>query len=47
MNPKTVEELYKQEYIRDASMTVSELIKSVIGKLGENITLREFIRYEI
>ncbi len=47
MNPKTVEELYSQEYIRDSSMTVSELIKSVIGKLGENITLREFTRYEI
>jgi elongation factor Ts len=44
MNPKNVEELLKQEYIRDASQTIEQLIKSVIGKLGENITLKRFQR---
>lgn len=47
MNPESVEELLKQEYIRDASVTIEQLIKSVIGKLGENITLREFKRLAI
>lgn len=47
MNPKNVEELLKQEYIRDASMTMEELIKSIIGKLGENITLKRFTRVEL
>jgi elongation factor Ts len=44
MNPKDVDELLKQDYIRDASQTIEELIKSVIGKLGENITLKRFQR---
>ncbi|CAN5140357.1 translation elongation factor Ts [soil metagenome] len=47
MNPESVEALLKQEYIRDASQTIEALIKSVIGKLGENITLTEFKRFEI
>ncbi|MEK7605698.1 MAG: translation elongation factor Ts [Patescibacteria group bacterium] len=47
MNPESVEALLKQEYIRDASQTVEDLIKNVIGKLGENITLKEFKRFSI
>lgn len=44
MNPSSVEELLKQEYIRDNAMTVDELIKSVVGKLGENIQVGRFER---
>ena len=44
MNPKSVEELLAQEYIRDNSLTVDQLIKSVIGKLGENIQVNRFER---
>ena len=44
MNPSSVEELLSQEYIRDNSMTVDQLIKSVIGKLGENIQVGRFER---
>lgn len=47
MDPENVEALLKQEYIRDASLTIEDLIKSVIGKLGENIKLREFKRFAI
>lgn len=47
MNPKNVESLLKQEYIRDSSVTIEQLIKSVIGKLGENIRVIEFTRYEL
>lgn len=44
MNPSSVEELLSQEYIRDNSMTVDQLIKSVSGKLGENIQVGRFER---
>ncbi len=47
MDPESLEELLKQEYIRDTSLTMEALIKSVIGKLGENITLREFKRFQV
>lgn len=47
MNPKNSEELLKQEYIRDSSKTISELIQEAIAKLGENIRLKEFLRSEI
>lgn len=44
MNPSSVKELLAQEYIRDATLTVDQLIKSVSGKLGENIQVRRFER---
>lgn len=44
MNPSSVEELLAQEYIRDNSLTIEQLIKSVIGKLGENIQVGRFKR---
>ena len=47
MNPKDIDTLLSQEYIRDTSQTMREMIKSVIGKLGENITVKRFVRYEI
>ncbi|PJA40966.1 translation elongation factor Ts [candidate division WWE3 bacterium CG_4_9_14_3_um_filter_34_6] len=47
MNPKNVEELLGQDYIRDSSKTIKDLITSVIAKTGENITLVEFSRLEI
>lgn len=47
MKPENVEELLNQEYIRDTSQTVEDLIKSSIAKFGENITLKRFERFEI
>lgn len=44
MNPSSVEELLGQEYIRDNSMTVEQLVKSVVGRLGENIQIGRFER---
>lgn len=44
MNPQSVEELLAQEYIRDNSLTMDQLIKSVISKLGENIQVGRFER---
>lgn len=47
MNPKDVQSLLKQEYIRDSSKTIEALVKETIAKLGENIVVREFTRFEI
>lgn len=47
MDPRDVEELLKQEYIRDASKTVETLVKEVIAKVGENIVVRRFMRFEL
>ncbi len=47
MDPKDVKTLLKQEYIRDNSKTVEAFIKEAITKLGENIQLKRFTRFEI
>lgn len=47
MNPKNVEELLKQPYIRDPKMTIEGFVKSFIAKLGENIQLRRFTRMQL
>lgn len=47
MNPKDIDELLEQDYIRDGSKKVGDLVKEVIAKLGENITLKRFSRLEI
>ena len=47
MNPKDVDTLLKQEYIRDGSLTIENLIKQTIAKLGENIRVKAFTRYEL
>lgn len=39
--------LLSQEYIKDGSMTVDDLIKEHIAKLGENIIVRRFSRFEL
>lgn len=44
MKPASVEELLNQEYIRDNTQTVNDLVKTVVGKLGENIQVGRFER---
>jgi elongation factor Ts len=44
MKPASVTELLEQVYIRDNSQTIDQLIKGVIGKLGENIQVGKFER---
>jgi elongation factor Ts len=39
MKPDSVEELLKQDYLRDGSKTIEGLIKSLSGKTGENIKI--------
>lgn len=47
MNPDDVEGLLSQDYIRDTKKKVSDLIKELVAKTGENIELRRFVRYEL
>ena len=47
MGPKNVKALLAQEYIRDPKISIEELVKQTIGKLGENIRVMEFERVEI
>lgn len=39
--------LYEQHFIKDESQTVSELINQMIAKLGENISVRRFVRLKV
>lgn len=47
MDPKDVKSLLKQEYIRDSGLTIEKLVKQVIGKLGENISIARFTRFQL
>jgi len=47
MNPKDVKALLAQEYIRDGSRTIGNLVKEAIAKLGENIVVKRLQRFEI
>jgi len=37
VKPENVEELLKQDYLRDSSKTIEQIVKLVSGKTGENI----------
>ena len=47
MDPADVDTLLAQPYVRDAGMTVGDLVKGVIAKVGENIVVTRFCRYEL
>jgi len=39
--------LLRQPYIRDDTLTIHDLIQSTIAKLGENIVVKRFARFEL
>jgi elongation factor Ts len=39
--------LLDQPYIREPEITINELVQSVIAKLGENIEIRRFVRFQL
>lgn len=47
MNPESIDELIKQEYIRDSGKTVKILVDEVISKTGENIQIKKFERFSL
>lgn len=47
MNPEDVESLLEQDYVKDPSQNVETYFKSVSGKIGENMVIERFVRYEV
>jgi elongation factor Ts len=39
--------LYDQPFVKEPGITISQLIASKIGKLGENISVRRFARFKV
>jgi len=39
--------LYEQPFIKDQTISISQLISTKIGKLGENISVRRFARFKV
>jgi elongation factor Ts len=39
--------LSEQHYIKDESVTIGEMINNAIAKLGENISVRRFVRFKV
>jgi len=39
--------LYEQPFIKDQTVTISQLVATKIGKLGENIAVRRFARFKV
>jgi elongation factor Ts len=48
-----VEKFYKevclmsQQYVKDPQQTINDLLKETIGKIGENIQIKRFVRFQI
>lgn len=47
MDPSDVKDLLKQNYIRDPQKTIESLVKETIAKVGENIIIKRFMRFEL
>ena len=47
MEPADVDGLLKQPFIKDESKTIADIVKSVTAKVGENIRVEKFCRYEL
>jgi elongation factor Ts len=46
-NAKDAEELLKQDFIKDPSKKISDLVKEVIAKTGENVRIGRIYRIEL
>jgi len=47
MNPESVEDLLAQEFVKDGSKKISDLLKEIIAKTGENIVVKRFVVYKV
>jgi elongation factor Ts len=39
--------LLRQKYVRDESVRINDVVKEAVAKLGENIVIRRFARFEL
>ncbi len=47
MNPQDVDELLTQEFIKDSSIKIESLIKTLSGKIGEKMIVSRFCRFNL
>jgi len=47
MEPADVDALFSQPYIKDEKIIVGDLVKDAIARVGENIQVKRFCRYEL
>jgi elongation factor Ts len=47
MDPKNVDELLEQVYIRDSSKKVGDLVTGIAATTGENVRVRRFKRFQL
>jgi len=47
MNPKDLDTLLAQPYIRDASKTIKDLVTTLAASVGENVSVRKFQRFAL
>lgn len=47
MSPADLEELLNQPFFNDDSVTVREVVNQLVGKIGENIQIKRFARFEL
>ena len=47
MSPESVDDLLKQPFVKDQDMTIETLLTATIAKVGENMKVARFARYQI
>jgi len=47
MNPENIETLFAEPFIKDQSLSIENLVKGVIAKVGENIRIEKFCYYAL
>jgi len=47
MNPADVAELLAQDFIKNPSITVEDIVKETSGKIGAKFVVSRFVRYEV
>lgn len=47
MKPNNVEELLEQDFVKDGSKKISDLLKEIVAKTGENVVISKFVIYAV
>lgn len=47
MNPADVEALLSQPSFKDEAVTIRDLLQRLVGRIGENIQIKRFARFEL
>ena len=46
-NPKNIKELLQSQFIKNLDITIEDYLKNKIARIGENIQIKRFTRYEL